>query len=69
MADPPIAFFLPCAFCRTEVVASVALLRKTHGFKCPACSRWTDVNGATVRALEQDYEHAITELRRRLGEP
>jgi hypothetical protein len=66
MAEPPIGFFLPCAVCKTEVVASVAMLRSARGFKCPSCSRWTDVEPASVNALQTDYEPTIAELRRRL---
>lgn len=65
MADPPLAFFLPCAFCTMEVVASVPMLRKTQGFKCPECGRWTDLEAKVLHALEQDYDKAIVELRRR----
>jgi hypothetical protein len=66
MIDPPIAFFLPCATCKTEVVASVAMLRSARGFKCPACALWTDVDAGTVKALETDYPAGLTALRERL---
>ena len=66
MSEPPIAFFLPCAVCKTEVVASVALLRNARGFKCPSCAEWTDIDAASVKALELDFEKVMPQLRRRL---
>jgi hypothetical protein len=65
MTEPPIAFFLPCVTCKTEVVASVAMLRSARGFKCPSCGRWTDVDPASVKALETDHSTALASLRQR----
>jgi hypothetical protein len=68
MAEPPLAFRMPCVKCKTEVVASVALLRHARGYKCPSCAEWTDIDAATVTALERDFEPALADVRRRLGE-
>jgi hypothetical protein len=69
MIDRPIAFFLPCAACKTEVVASVAMLRSARGFKCPACAIWTDIDAGTVKALETDHQAGLAALRERLQAP
>jgi hypothetical protein len=66
MTEPPIAFLLPCAACKTEVVASIALLRHARGFKCRSCAQWTDIDAASVNALETDFEKSMPQLRRRL---
>ena len=62
---PPIAFFVPCASCKADVVASISLLLHARGFKCPACNAWTDVDRPSVKALESDFQATIGEIRRR----
>ena len=64
--EPPIAFFVPCASCKADVVASIAILRHARGFKCPACHTWTNVDTASVKALEADFQATIGDMRRRL---